>query len=66
MSKKFKSVSKAHRRDFLLLGVAGVTAGIVPFPGSASAAELHNRTTIAAASGGDANHQAKKRRKCKP
>jgi hypothetical protein len=28
MSKKFKNVSKAHRRDFLLLGVAGVTAGM--------------------------------------
>jgi hypothetical protein len=52
MARKVDSKRKAHRRDFLkLVGIAGVAGGIVPFPGTASAAELHNRATVAAVSG---------------
>jgi hypothetical protein len=46
MFKTVGSERTPHRRGFLqLVGVAGVTAGIVPFPGTAFAAELHNHTT---------------------
>ena len=56
MSKKAESERTAHRRDFLkLVGVAGVTSGIVPLPGTAFAAELHNQTTFAAVSGAAAS-----------
>ena len=56
MFKKVGSERSPHRRGFLkLVGVAGVTAGIVPFPGTAFAAELHDHTTVAAVSGVAAN-----------
>ena len=56
MSKKVERDSKAHRRDFLkLVGVVGMTAGIVSFPGTAPASEFHNRTIVAVTSGVDTN-----------
>jgi hypothetical protein len=51
MSKKAEIERKAHRRNFLkLVGVACVTAGIVPLPRTARAGELHKRTVFAAVS----------------
>ena len=45
-SKTVENERTPHRRSFLqLVGVAGVMGGIVPFPGTAFAAELHNHTT---------------------
>ena len=56
MFKKVESERTPHRRDFLkLVGVAGMTAGIVPSLGTTFAAELHNHTTAAAVAGVAAN-----------
>ena len=42
-SKTVENERTPHRRSFLqLVGVAGVMGGIVPFPGTAFAAEQHN------------------------
>jgi hypothetical protein len=61
MSKKVERDSKAHRRDFLkLVGVVGMTAGIVSFPGTAPASEFHNRTIVAATSGVDTKPRSAK------
>ena len=51
-SKTVENERTPHRRSFLqLVGVAGVMGGIVPFPGTAFAAEQHNHTAVAAVSG---------------
>jgi hypothetical protein len=56
MFKKVGSERTPHRRGFLkLVGVAGVTSGIVPSLGTAFAAELHNQTTVVAVAGVAAN-----------
>jgi hypothetical protein len=51
-NKTVESERTPHRRSFLqLVGVAGVMGGIVPFPGTAFAAEQHNHSAVAAVSG---------------
>jgi hypothetical protein len=50
MTKRIQSERQARRGFLRLVGVAGLTAGLVPFPGTASAAELNNSTALAAVS----------------